>query len=143
MKKYFAFLFSFLFILVSVFSFSFFGSVHAQEFSKTIQFTKFPFTFDTKQGDDIRHSSFSASSPSVRYSLSLYSDKLTIVFFASNPFTITETYSFNDDGVKKSYNIKNVVKKENLYVSIKNYQKSDLVNPSLESLNGKTVSIIA
>ena len=92
MKKYFAFVFSFLFILVSVFSFSSFGSVHAQEFTKTIQYTKFPFTFVTDQSNvnDTITSTFTTSSSNVRYSFSLYRDELTIVFFSSTPFTITE-----------------------------------------------------
>ena len=86
MKKYFAFLFSFLFILVSVFSFSSLGSVHAQEFTKTIQFTKFPLSILEKHGpdpDDEFNYSYTSSSNSVRYSFSLYGDNLTIVFFSS------------------------------------------------------------
>lgn len=68
MKKYFTFLFSFLFILVSVFSFSSFGSVHAQEFTKTIQFTKFPLNITLKDNyDNVDKVSFSTSSTSVRY----------------------------------------------------------------------------
>ena len=77
MKKYFAFLFSFLFILVSVFSFSSFGSVHAQEFTKTIQFTKFPLSIIEKHGDDDSYAySYSSSSSSVRYSFSFDDDEL-------------------------------------------------------------------
>ena len=90
MKKYFAFLFSFLFILVSVFSFSSFGSVHAQEFSKTVQFTKFPLSIQTKSNKKVITRSFSSSSDSVRYSFNFYDDSsLQVIFFSSSPFTIT------------------------------------------------------
>ena len=143
MKKYFAFLFSFLFILASVFSFSSFGSVHAQEFTKTIQFTKFPFTFVTFQNDSFgnRSSTFTSSSSNVRYSFSLYGNDLRIVFFASTPFTITEHYSF-EHGEGGSYNLSNFVEDENLYIALISYDKSDLRKPSLDSLKGKTVSIV-
>ena len=75
MKKYFAILFSFLFILVSVFSFSSFGSVHAQEFTKTVQFTKFPFKFNLKDSYDNNYSyTYSTSSNSVRYSFFIFNN---------------------------------------------------------------------
>lgn len=138
MKKYFAFVFSFLFILVSVFSFSSFGSVHAQESTKTIQFTKFPFSFDIQsKSDSSPHTYlFSSSSNSVRYSLSDCNKNLYVVFFSTSPFTIN--LSCND----RSEVIDNWVKEENLYISRYAFLKDSFVNPSLESLNGKTVSII-
>ena len=74
MKKYISFLFSFLFILVSVFSFSSFGSVHAQDFTKTVQFTKMPFSIETKFGGSPETVTFSSSSNFVRYSFYESSD---------------------------------------------------------------------
>lgn len=138
MKKYFAFLFSFLFILVSVFSFSSFGSVHAQEFTKTVQFTKFPFSIKTKDSyDNAFTSTFSSSSNSVRYSYSLSDEYLEVIFFSTSPFTITET---NENGYSST--VHNWVEEQNLYISERTFIKSNLVYPSLESLKGKTVSII-
>ena len=101
MKKYFAFLFSFLFTLVSVFSFTSFGSVHAQEFTKTVQFTKFPFSIEYKlNSGNTAIVSFSSSTDSVRYSFSLYDEHLYVVFFSSSPFTIYQ----NVDGFQTTIN---------------------------------------
>ena len=139
MKKYFAFLFSFLFILASVFSFSSFGSVHAQEFTKTVQFTKFPFSI-TKRDPGDSHDitfSFTTSSNNVRYSYSIYNNYLDIVFFSSSPFNIKLTAG---DG--SSRNLSNWVSNPNLYITVETVFKDSLKKPSLESLKGKTVSII-
>lgn len=142
MKKYFTFLFSFLFILVSVFSFSSFDSVHAQEFNKTVQFTKFPLSISTKdKKNDLVTFSFTPSTSSVRYSLSLYDNYLTVVFFSSSPFEITKAVSF-DGNYAYTDHLKNWVKEENLYITTEPIPKSQLFDPSLESLSGKTVSII-
>lgn len=145
MKKYFTFFFSFLFILVSVFSFSSFGSVHAQEFTKTVQFTKFPFTIKTKDKDDnIFNSVFTSSTSSVRYSFSISGQYINVCFFSSSPFSVTESvttsydfsYSNHFDGDSSS-------SFPNVYVSVKTFNKDDFVlNPTLDDLKGKTVDIL-
>lgn len=134
MKKYFAFLFSFLFILVSVFSFSSFGSVHAQEFTKTVQFTKFPVFVKLTTGSIFK---FTTSSKSVRYSYSLYEDRFEIVFFSSSPFSITRSY---DDGSASS-TFKNKISDDNLFITIFSFPKDGVVSPSSDELSGKSVSI--
>ena len=136
MKKYLAFVFSFLFILVSVFSFSPFCSVHAQEFSKTVQFTKFPFTFNLKDSyHNDYHYTYTTSSSSVRYSFFTSDKFLHILFFSSFPFTVTGNFNGSITG-EDSRDFPNV------YVATASLNKSDLVSPSLDSLNGKTVPII-
>lgn len=135
MKKYFAFLFSFLFILVSVFSFSSFGFVHAAEFTKTVQFTKFPFSFHLKDnyGNEQIYT-YKNSSSSVRYSFFTSDQFLHILFFSSSPFTVEEDhYSINS---KHNSNYPNV------YLATAELVKDQLISPSLESLKGKTVDLI-
>lgn len=140
MKKYFAFVFSFLFILVSVFSFSSFGSVHAQESSKPVQFTKFPVIVKFKVNNLLYTDSFSTSSNSVRYSYSLSSNYLEIVFFSSSPFTIDEVVSSSDGSESKSH--KNWYSRDNVYITKFYYTfDDDLIYPSSDVLSGKTVSI--
>ena len=140
MKKYFAFLFSFLFILVSVFSFSSFGSVHAQEFTKTVQFTKFPFNIDTKDSEDNEFSStFSTTSSSVRYSFSIHDKYLTVLFFSSSAFSLTEKNNLS--GYISTYQSNSNTSFPNVYIYTRTFIKDYLVSPSLDSLNGKTVSI--
>ena len=95
MKKYAALFFSFLFILVSVFSFSSFGSVHAQEFTKTVQFTKFPFNIKAEGSNYITDYTYTTTSSSVRYSYSIYGDYLEVVFFSSSPFTVVQKNNRN------------------------------------------------
>ena len=142
MKKYFAFVFSFLFILVSVFSFSSFGSVHAQEFTKTVQFTKFPVKLVFDWGDKNKTTTFTSNTSSVRYSYSLYNDNLTLVFFSSSPFVLNRT-NVVDGYAPSTTSLQPDVTEDNLYIFTERYTKNDaLINPSLESLNGKTVSII-
>lgn len=142
MKKYFVFLFSFLFILVSVFSFSSLGSVHAQEFTKTVQFTKFPciikYNLDPKT---VVTDTFTTSSDFVRYSYSLYDNHLELVFFSSSPFTIYEHRSLDTGGGSSDIH-SNWVSKENLYITFVDFPMDCIVYPSLESLNGKSVSIV-
>ena len=141
MKKYFAFFFSFLFILVSVFSVASFGSVHAQEFTKTFQFTKFPCTIKYNLNSKVVVTdTFSTSSNSVRYSYSLYGNNLEVVFFSSSPFTINEHRSWEDRIYTNS--LSNWVSRENLYITHVSFSKEDVVYPSSENLSGKTVSII-
>lgn len=133
MKKYYSFLFSFLFILFSVFSFSSFGSVHAQEFTKTVQFTKFPVTVKINSGATFK---LTTSSKSVRYSYSLYGDFFEVVFFSSSPFSITRT---DDDNYSSTFS--NMIKEENLFITHISFPKYGLISPSSEELSGKSVSI--
>lgn len=144
MKKYFAFLFSFLFILVSVFSFSSFGSVHAQEFTKTVQFTKFPLSVKTKDNyDNIRDYTFSTTSNSVRYSLAFTGKYFDILFFSSTSFNINESQIVNDtDPMLRTYHADSNSRFPNVYIYHIRFIKDDLFSPSIESLTGKTVSFV-
>ena len=143
MKKYFAFVFSFLFILVSVFSFSSFGSVHAQEFKKTVQFTKFPVKIHALDKADNYESdvSYSTNSSSVRYSYSIFGQYLDVLFFSSSPFTLYEQNNLRPDVKPWPYNSTSVSEYPNVYIYSVRFFKDDLIYPTLESLNGKNVSI--
>lgn len=136
MKKYFAFVFSFLFILVSVFSFSSFGSVHAQEFNKAIQFTKFPLSISIKHNGRVDTFTYTTTSSSVRYSFCLTDNSLKILFFSPSRFTLTKT---SDDGTSST--ITNWALDYNPFISTDSYNKEYLYKPSLTDLSGKTVSI--
>lgn len=142
MKKYFAFLFSFLFILVSVFSFSSFGSVHAQEFSKTVQFTKFPLTIEYTDSHDDDFSFTYSTTSSVRYSFSTTDKYLKVVFFSDSQFNL---YVKNNDYPNSDPLVLHGDQDSdfpNVYINVQTFNKDYLTNPSSESLNGKTVSII-
>ena len=142
MKKYFAFFFSFLLVLVSVFSFSSFGSVHAQEFSRTVQFTKFPISIESKDAsNNVIKAIYTSSSSSVRYSFSIDDNYLSLLFFSSSPFTLTDTYTVNDK-VYSSSNIESKSRSDypNVYLYTVVTPKKGITYPSIESLNGKTVS---
>ena len=138
MKKYFAFLFSFVFILVSVFSFSSFGSVHAAEFTKTIQFTKFPFSIESKEYPSSSSTItriFSTSSKFVRYSFcsNPRGDDLILVFFSSSPFSV----NCSDSSIYESNSYD-----ENLFISYFSssiFAPNVLVNPSFDSIMDNSV----
>lgn len=142
MKKYFVFLFSFLFILVSVFSFSSFGSVHAQEFTKTVQFTKFPLNIKVEASNYRADRSYSTTSSSVRYSLSIYDKYLDVVFFSSQPFSVSEKNNLRPNDSPSVYIGENSSAYPNVYLKTFTFIKDDLIYPTLDSLKGKTVSII-